>query len=60
MKKSHFVQISSQSDVRADPSAAARMGKLIDDLLQVVRLGRQATILQQVDLDELVEEVVGA
>jgi len=36
------------------------MGKLIDDLLQVVRLGRQATILQQVDLDELVEEVVGA
>ncbi|HXJ95436.1 MAG TPA: ATP-binding protein [Terriglobia bacterium] len=38
--------------------ATASMSRLIDDLLEVARLGRQAMSWQQVDLQELVREVV--
>ena len=38
--------------------AAARMGRLIDDLLELARLGRRAMTWQQVDFQALVEEVV--
>lgn len=38
--------------------AATRMGKLIDDLLELARLGRRAMTWQQVDLRALVKEVV--
>jgi PAS domain S-box-containing protein len=38
--------------------AAAHMGKLIDNLLELARLGRRAMIWQQVDLQELVRELV--
>ena len=37
---------------------SAHMGRLIDDLLDLARLGRQAMNWQQVDLQELVGEVV--
>ena len=39
-------------------NAAAHMGKLIDDLLELARLGRRAMTWQQVDLQALVNEVV--
>ncbi|HXJ96401.1 MAG TPA: PAS domain S-box protein [Terriglobia bacterium] len=39
-------------------NAAAHMGKLIDDLLELARLGRRAMTWQQVDLRALVNEVV--
>jgi two-component system sensor histidine kinase/response regulator len=39
-------------------NATARMERLIDDLLELARLGRQAMTWQQVDLQELVGEVL--
>ena len=39
-------------------NSAAHMGKLIDDLLELARLGRRAITWQQVDLQALVGEVV--
>jgi PAS domain S-box-containing protein len=39
-------------------NSAAHMGKLIDDLLELARLGRRAMTWQQVDLQALVKEVV--
>jgi PAS domain S-box-containing protein len=38
---------------------AGKMGQLVDELLSLARVGRQETKMQQVDLNSIVEEVIG-
>jgi light-regulated signal transduction histidine kinase (bacteriophytochrome) len=38
---------------------AGKMGQLVDELLSLARVGRQETKMQQVDLNAIVEEVIG-
>jgi PAS domain S-box-containing protein len=38
---------------------AGKMGQLVDELLNLARVGRQETKIQQVDLNLIVEEVIG-
>jgi PAS domain S-box-containing protein len=38
---------------------AGKMGQLVDELLSLARVGRQETKMQQVDLNSILEEVIG-
>jgi PAS domain S-box-containing protein len=53
----HLFDERAQEYIRRVRSGARRMGELIDDLLNLSRLSRQAIVSQEVDLSELAREI---